>query len=767
MLFYTTKIRVFAFLLVAYVTGMNLNAQPKISSFTPVSGEIGTSVLIAGSGFNLTRSNNIVFFGAVEATVLSSTSTSLQVIVPSGATYHPITVTDLSTNLTAISSGVFNVTFPYCGVFDTSCFVQSPDIPTDKHTYKISASDFNSDGQPDLLLSQIGGLISLYSNTSYPGNITFGNPTDFLSADYPVDFTISDFNGDGRQDFALVHQYNNQISLYKNTSADGIIDFAPKINISVADEPRNVTSGDIDGDGKTDLVVTYWYVGTTSVLLNTSTADSISFAEIINIADSGAGYISIFDYDGDGKPDIAKTKIMENCVAVYANTSTIGAVSLDFVGNYPTGLNPWDIFSSDLNGDGLFEIVTVNEGFPYSLSIIKNISTPNNISFLPVMDIVSEGFIFEASSADIDGNGQPDIAFCNSTESYIGILLNTSTSDEISFASAVELHTSNSPNTLFLADLDRDGKSDIVNCFYDMPFSISIHRNNAIPQPPNICMVTVDSSSRNNLIYWDKTQYNSYDSIIVYRETTSAVFKRIGSVGFDSQNFFIDTVRQQYFPYTGDPNIGSYRYKLQVLDTCGVYSNLGPYHNTIFISHNGSIFSWNHYEIEGEITPIPQLFAYLLFRDNYADGNWSLVGGVSGSQLSINDPDYDLFPNALSRVETQWSINCYNEKALNASSSNIIGLPVIGVDENNGFDSNIIDVCPNPFTTETVIKSKVPLDNATLLLFTLHGQQIMKVDHINGHTISLHRNNLKSGLYFVKLFHKEGLIAQEWLLVSD
>ncbi len=55
---------------------------PTISSFSPTSGLIGTTVTITGTNFNTTASNNVVYFGAVKATVNSASSTSLNVTVP-------------------------------------------------------------------------------------------------------------------------------------------------------------------------------------------------------------------------------------------------------------------------------------------------------------------------------------------------------------------------------------------------------------------------------------------------------------------------------------------------------------------------------------------------------------------------------------------------------------------------------------------------------------------------------------------------------------
>ena len=65
---------------------INLFAQPTITSFSPSSGPIGTIITISGIGFNTTAANNIVYFGAVKATVFDGTDSTLIVTVPVGIT---------------------------------------------------------------------------------------------------------------------------------------------------------------------------------------------------------------------------------------------------------------------------------------------------------------------------------------------------------------------------------------------------------------------------------------------------------------------------------------------------------------------------------------------------------------------------------------------------------------------------------------------------------------------------------------------------------
>jgi len=68
---------------------------------SPTSGAVGTSVTINGFGFSTTPSANAVAFNGTAATVSSSTTNTIQTLVPTGATTGTITVTN--TNGTATS----------------------------------------------------------------------------------------------------------------------------------------------------------------------------------------------------------------------------------------------------------------------------------------------------------------------------------------------------------------------------------------------------------------------------------------------------------------------------------------------------------------------------------------------------------------------------------------------------------------------------------------------------------------------------------------
>jgi hypothetical protein len=84
---------------------------PSITSFTPTSGNPGTTITVNGSNFDPTPANNAVYFGAIAGTITAASTTQLTVTLPSGATYAQINVLNKTTGLASLSPKPFNPIF--------------------------------------------------------------------------------------------------------------------------------------------------------------------------------------------------------------------------------------------------------------------------------------------------------------------------------------------------------------------------------------------------------------------------------------------------------------------------------------------------------------------------------------------------------------------------------------------------------------------------------------------------------------------------------
>ncbi|MFH1005804.1 MAG: T9SS type A sorting domain-containing protein, partial [Bacteroidota bacterium] len=285
---------------------------------------------------------------------------------------------------------------------------------------------------------------------------------------------------------------------------------------------------------------------------------------------------------------------------------------------------------------------------------------------------------------------------------------------------------------------------------------------------PSICAVTVDSLSKYNLIVWDKTPYSNagVDSFIVYREVQSNVYKPLCAVPYSALSLFVDTFRTKYFisPYysLGDPNAGTYRYKLQVHDTCGNYSELSPYHNTIFMINNNGTFSWPQlYTIEDSDNPV---ISYLLKRDNLNDGNWQIVNSVTGSQQSITDPQYSTYQNTANwRIETQWNITCTPALIKNPEPFTIItsaksnAFKTINIGINELSLENTVSIYPNPTTGKFQVSSSV-FQIKEVEVYNMYGEKTYSQQNLNLNSLTL---DLQNGIYFLQLKTEQGTINKK------
>ncbi|MBA2612914.1 MAG: SBBP repeat-containing protein [Bacteroidetes bacterium] len=294
--------------------------------------------------------------------------------------------------------------------------------------------------------------------------------------------------------------------------------------------------------------------------------------------------------------------------------------------------------------------------------------------------------------------------------------------------------------------------------------------NLVFPQTPQICMVTVDTLGINNEIFWEKTLYNNVDSFIVYREVSTNLYKRIASISVNAYSGFTDTTRS-IGPANGDPNSTSYKYKLQIRDTCGNYSALSLWHQTIFIQdqQNGN-FNWNSYAIESSGTPVT---VYDLFRINLANNSYSLVTSTTAGLAT--DPQYSLWQTTAKwRVQAN-GFNCnptprfssvLNQKV--KTKSNIKNDRLVGI-KNYEILNTSISTYPSPAKDVVYIDSRVLANiDFTIELQNPLGQIVYtkKYTSSSNEKYQIDMNAFTNGVYFVNIKQEDKTVAVKKIVLS-
>ncbi len=253
--------------------GFAYGGIPGTLSFFPVSDTVGATITINGNNFSSTPSDNIVYFGPVRAVVNSASPTSMQVTVPAGAVYDLITVT--TNYLTTYSSLPFSVKFSGGdSLISANTFTSAGDFNTGNYPVAVAVSDLNQDGKPDLItVNALSNNISILQNNSSGGNFSFAPHTDWNAGKDPTNIAVGDLNGDGKPDIVVANfdsGDSSTISVFRNTSQNGIISFDAAINIQTGNGTLDVAIADINGDGRPDIILTSGNAGTFSILQNTS-----------------------------------------------------------------------------------------------------------------------------------------------------------------------------------------------------------------------------------------------------------------------------------------------------------------------------------------------------------------------------------------------------------------------------------------------------------------------------------------------------------------
>jgi hypothetical protein len=441
-------------------------AQPKITAFSPASGAIGSNVTITGTGFNTTANQNIVFFGATRAVVTAASVSSLTVTVPFGATYEAITVTNLANNLTGNSNQpFFIVTLPGNILFDAKI-----DFGTNTNPQSVSIGDLDGDGKPDLAVANyLSGNISIFLNTSTSGTVTFAPKIDISTGSGVFAVSINDLDGDGKPDITVSNFSSTTISVLKNISTLGSISFNPKIDFPTVSLPKAFCIGDINGDGKPEICLINGS-NNISIFRNTSTLGGINFAAKLDfVTPFNPTSIAMSSLEwGTGVNDLVISNSGNNNVSVFGNPSTLSTITLGTPKSYTTGNSPYSVSIGDIDRDGKSDLVTSNYTGS-SISVLRNTYFTGNgtIDFAAKVDYAVNPQLGTASIGDIDGDGKPDVVAASNLANKVSVLRNlTNTGGAINIDFPIDFNTGTNPRSIKICDIDGDGKPDIVFANY-------------------------------------------------------------------------------------------------------------------------------------------------------------------------------------------------------------------------------------------------------------------------------------------------------------
>ncbi|HYG77739.1 MAG TPA: VCBS repeat-containing protein, partial [Planctomycetota bacterium] len=198
----------------------------------------------------------------------------------------------------------------------------------------------------------------------------------------PVGVGVSDLNGDGRPDIAVVNNSGSSVSILLNS---GMGTFGPAGVFPTAGNPSRVVLADFNRDGLADLATSHnSNPGLVSVLTNTG--NSLSAPSIFAAGKNAWGFASA-DFNKDGRDDlvVSNNDFPSNALQILLNTSTSAGISFQGPTGFGTQAYNTELAVGDLNNDGIPDAVVANpSGGDGQSSFMVYISRGDGSFYAPV-----------------------------------------------------------------------------------------------------------------------------------------------------------------------------------------------------------------------------------------------------------------------------------------------------------------------------------------------------------------------------------------------
>jgi len=356
------------------------------------------------------------------------------------------------------------------------------------------AIDFNGDGKMDVATAPADGSTALSiflgnGDGTFKAAVTYTTGTA-ITIGYYGNIISDDYNKDGQADLAVMDDGDMTVSVFLG-NGDGSFKTRNIINVGAAS--AHITSGDFNGDGKSDMAMAAGYValGNGDGTFKASLASGVSSYGL----DHG-------DFNSDGLQDLAAGNYTFTSLGNGTFTPTL----------HPNPNNPLDVVVGDINHDGLLDIVAQDYNGVGATSVSVLLGNGNG-TFKARTSYALNSAAFVVTLGDMNGDG---LTYIITGSEYGGsnVLFGIGNG---TFKAAI-----NSPTTagfwdIDTADFNGDGISDILGSTRSTA-SADIHYGNA---------TSVTTIAQLNLF----TQQDARSALTTINATLARTGRELGLIG--------------------------------------------------------------------------------------------------------------------------------------------------------------------------------------------------------------------------------------------
>jgi hypothetical protein len=313
-------------------------------------------------------------------------------------------------------------------------FQAASNIPVGKNPQSLAVGDFNGDGKLDLAVLNSGDTLSVSIGN---GDGTFQARVDYMTSTGSLALSLGDVNGDQRPDLIVLQAgsgtgNSGSVGIFLGT-ANGT--FQNRTDHSTGSDPKGLAVFDVNGDGKSDVVLAAGFVGVETILGN---GDGTFQAGIYcscgahditsNVSVAAVTVVGGADFNSDGSTDIVVGFFRSDLSdPLKLKTSTYQTA---FAGNGDGTFNaittvPFGqvqiVAITDLDQDGHSDLAVASD-HDFVASFGDGKGGFQSIDF-------SEGWAEQTSiaAADVNGDNFPDVIVTHG-DNTISVLLNTARS---------------------------------------------------------------------------------------------------------------------------------------------------------------------------------------------------------------------------------------------------------------------------------------------------------------------------------------------------